>query len=153
MASLWHVSLYGCMLASSPEGPGDEASIRWLTIYHHSDKIKLVVNYILSTSYARIINGHTASITCTGITQFCVIYCEGKVVMELVSWQHITRVWCGNGHTAIHPPITVVLPQSSRHYLTINGAWLSFMKGIGWWNWAVICFRVCYRRGSETKKR
>ena len=71
------------------------AFVRQLTIDYHSDKAKLtlVVNYVLSTRrYLRIIYNHTASITCAGITRLYVIDCEGKVVMELVSWQHRTRV-------------------------------------------------------------
>ena len=118
--------------------------VRWLTIHSDKAKLVLVVNNVLSTRYLRIIYGHTASIACAGITKLFVIDCEGKVVMELVSWQHGVRVWCGNSHTVIHPPNTVVSAQFSRHYTTIDGGLLSFLKDIGWRN-REICLRVCYR--------
>ena len=117
----------------------------WLTIHCYSVTAKLVINYVNSASYLRVIYCHNASITCTGVTKLYVIDGEGKVVMELAYWHHRVRVWCGNGQTAIHPPNTVVLAQSSRLYMTIDGGRLSFLKGIGRRN-REICFGVCYRR-------
>ena len=61
-------------------------------MHHYSGTAKLVINYVNSARYSRVIYGHTASITCAGITRFYVIDCEGKVVMELVSLQHRVRV-------------------------------------------------------------
>lgn len=51
------------------------------TIYHHSDSAKLVIHYISSASYLRIIDGHTALITCTGVTWLYIIDYERKVVI------------------------------------------------------------------------
>ena len=61
-------------------------------MHHYSVTAKLVINCVNNTRYSRIIYGHTAAITCAGITRLYVIDREGKVVMELVSWQHRARV-------------------------------------------------------------
>ena len=56
-----------------------------LTIHCYSVTAKLVINYVNSARYSRIIYCHTASITCAGVARLYVIDGEGKVVMELAS--------------------------------------------------------------------